>query len=256
MITAGFFRDRNFAHVLMSAVVLRAETAGCFIGRYFQQSSHMWNYVERWTRSFSPCWTAVTWGEPQHQHCDADNEQHRHFSTERRKCLCEAAAVCRWIHVLREYLCQWDRSPFICPSAVTARLGSFSQLHTALCYLYSRWWWRWVTLPLRHYADNQLITGWCVFQSQNNRDSDLLWMEPSPWQRPLRHIGTVVKCTVVKYSVVLLYYSTFSPPSAQNKDCRWKTDKWFDFSVLAFWPLLLSNIISFTLGAQTSWSVR
>lgn len=174
----------------------------------------MWNYVERRTPSFSPCWTAVTWGEPQHH---ADNEQHRHFLTERRKCLCEAAAVCRWIHVLREYSCQWDRSrgplpprnpaPFICPSAVAARLGSFSQLHAALCYLYSRWWWRWVTLPLRHYADNQLITGCCVFQSQNNRDSDLLWMEPSPWQRPLRHIGTVVK-----YSVVLLYYSTPPPP--------------------------------------------
>lgn len=40
----------------------------------------MWNYVERWTRSFSPCWTAVTWGEPQHR--DADDEQHRHFLTE------------------------------------------------------------------------------------------------------------------------------------------------------------------------------
>lgn len=211
-----FFRDRNVKLCTYSHVCSGAESRNSWVF-YWKIFSHMWNYVERWTRSFSPCWTAVTWGEPQHQHCDADNEQHRHFLTARRKCLCEAAAVCRWIHVLREYLCQWDRSrgplpprnpaPFICPSAVAARLGSFSQLHAALCYLYSRWWSRWVTLPLRHYADNQLITGCCVFQSQNNRDSDLLWMEPSPWQRPLRHIGTVVK-----YSVVLLYYSTFPPP--------------------------------------------
>lgn len=61
-------------------------------------------------------------------------------------------------------------------------------------------------------------------------------------------------CSKVLCSTSVLQY--LPPPSAQNKDYRWKTDKWFDFSVLAFWPLLLSNIISFTLGAQTSWTVR
>lgn len=43
MITAVFseIETLNFAHILMSAVVLRAGTAGCFIGRYFHTRGTM-----------------------------------------------------------------------------------------------------------------------------------------------------------------------------------------------------------------------
>lgn len=161
MITAGFFRETlNFAHILVSAVVLRAGTAGVLLEDIF---SNLHTCGTMQSAGLDPL-VHVGQQWPEGNHSTATLMTNSIVTlTERRKCLCEAAAVCRWIHVLREYLCQWDRNsrttpprnpaPFICPSAVTR----FSQLHTALCYLYSKWWWRWVTLPL-----NQLITGCCV----------------------------------------------------------------------------------------------